>query len=228
MFSTPVKHVRITSMEELLKFSYWTTKKAHPLTRHQNNGQIAFAVETGDVYVTPYRPEIHDLLANHGYMEGGISVPFPNGVENCSPFYKWLSKIAEEECWAYTHEKAFQISKDKGITPVSYKTGNLRIREITHTKQPDLECQSLRFSPLTSLYLMNDTEENIGTYIVLDERTVLLCDEYGRTFLVKAKIVINDFVNALLEAGYSRTAHPERYVYVSEDHQDIESTSSDE
>ena len=207
MFTAPIKYVRITSMEELLKFSYWTKRKAAPFSVSQSSGQIAFAVENGSVYVTPYRPEINNLLEGNGYRKNSFCVPFSNGEER-PPFYKWLVKIAEQEQWAYTHEKALGISQSKGIKPVVPKTSNLRIREITRTQQEG----KWGFNPMVSLYLHNLTDENVATYIVVDDRTVLLCDEYGRTFFVHSKVVINDFVNTLIDAGYTRTVHPENYV----------------
>lgn len=207
MFNQPIKHVRITSMEELLKFSYWTERKAAPLSLWQHSGQIAFAVENGSVYVTPYRPEVNKLLEENGYRRNSFLVPFSDGEER-PHFYKWLVKIAEQECWAYTHEQARIISQSKGIKPVDPNTGNLRIREITRSQQEG----KWGFNPMVSLYLHNLTEENVATYIVVDDRTVLLCDEYGRTFFVQAKVVINDFVNTLIDAGYTRTVHPESYV----------------
>ena len=208
MFTQPIKHTRLTSLEEVLNFSYRTDFHAAPLIKWQNNGQIAFTDQYGNVYVTPYRTEIHSILQNSGYQDGFLYVPFSNGGKR--PYeYQWLAKIAEEECWAATHEEAFSVASEKSIQPVNVN-GKYQIREISHYYD-DTDTHTA-YLPLTMKFLMNESKDNIGTYILVDEKTVVICDEYGRTFLLKAKTVVNDLINALIDAKYTRTIHPERYI----------------
>lgn len=207
MFTQPIKYTRLTSMEEVMNFSFRTDSRATPLTRCQNNGQIAFADQYGNVYVTPYRTEIHHILAEAGYKEGSIFVPFSNG-EKRPDAYQWLAKIAEEENWAKTYEEAFQVASGKGIQPVKV-SGKYQIKEISYYDDTDTHTI---YQALTMKFLMNQSRDNIGTYILVDEKTIVICDEYGRTFLLKAKTVVNDLVNSLIDAGYSRTVHPEWYI----------------
>lgn len=211
MFITPIRHTQLTSMEDLLKFSYRTNERSeHKLIVTQNNGQIAFSNEYGWVYVTPYRPEVHDILKNAGYSEKhSLFVPFSNG-EPRPEEYQWLAKIADEESWAYTFEKASKIASEKGILPVEV-TEKYQIKRIFSAWDDNIDHKI--YYPLTMKYLMNETDKNVGTYIYLDERNIIVCDEYGRTYFVRAHILINDLVNALIEAGYTRTPHPEKYVH---------------
>lgn len=65
---------------------------------------------------------------------------------------------------------------------------------------------------MTMKYLLNSSKENVGTYVLVNEHTLVVCDEYGRTFLLKTKGVVNDMVNSLINAGYTRTLHPEYYI----------------
>lgn len=192
-------------MEELLKFSYRTDGKANPLTKWQNNGQIAFADAFGCVYVTPYRTEVHEILKKNGYTDECFSVPFSDSGERPEA-YKWLTQIAEEENWAETYEEALKVATEKGIKPVKISQ-KYQLREISYYNDTDKS-----YSALATQYLMNNSHENIGTYIIIDKKTLVICDEYGRTFLVKVKTVVNDLVNALIDAGYTRTAHPEYYI----------------
>lgn len=197
-------------MEELLKFSYGTDRYSKStLIVTQNNGEIAFSDKYGHVYVTPYRPEVHSILSNAGYSEkyGGLFVPFSNG-EQRPEAYQWLSKIADEECWAYTYEEAYKVATEKGIKSVTLP-GKYQIKEISYFDDTE-KCTA--YSALVSKFLFNSSKENIGTYIVIDEKTIIVCDEYGRTFWIKSKTVINDIVNLLLDAGYTRTPHPEYYI----------------
>lgn len=199
-------------MDELLKFSYRTEHKAKPYTCCQNNGQIAFADKFGMVRVTPYRSEIDFILEEEGYREGSVFVPFSNG-EEVPVAYAWLRQIADEENRAETHEKAFLKASERGIKPVCIKQ-KVQVKEVEGWYED--EESNARYEPMTMMYLLNRTEENIATYIIVDEKILLICDEYGRTFLVKVKTVVNDIVNSLIEAGYTRTAHPERYVHFHE------------
>lgn len=212
MFTTPIRHTSLKSMEELFEFSYRTERKAKPHAYWQNNGQIAFADEFGMVWVTPYRTEIHSLLKESGYSEGSVFVLFSNG-EEVPDAYAWLRQIAEEENMAVTYEEAFKKATERGVKPVNLKE-KVKVKEIVGWYED--EESNTRYEPMTMMYLHNGTEKNIATYIVVDEKTLLICDEYGRTFLVKVKTVINDIVNSLIEAGYTRTAHPERYIYFHE------------
>ena len=196
-------------MEEISNFSYRTDFMSEIKSCYwQNNGQIAFANAFGHVWVTPYRPEIREVLECHGYKEHCIYVPFSNS-ESRPEEYQWLAKIAEEECWAHTYETAFKHSQEKGIKAVKL-AHKVHIKEIkSYFKDEDAK---IAISPMTMMYLLNCTKANIGTYIFVDEKTLVLCDEYGRTFLLRSKTVINDIVNQLISAGYTRTIHPENYV----------------
>jgi len=206
MFTNPIKHTRLTSLEEVMSFSYNTGRRATPLTKCQNNGQIAFSDAWGCVFVTPYREEIHGILEESGYKDETFFVPFSNGEERPEA-YHWLTKIAEEECWAYTHEQAFELACQKGIQPVKI-TGKCQIKQIPYD---DRDTQT-RYAALAGQFLLGESQKNIATYIVVDEKTLVICDEYGRSFLIKAKTVVNDLVNALISAGYTRTRHPNWYV----------------
>lgn len=210
MFNTPIRHTRLEGMEDLLKFSYRTDNHSErTLVVTQNNGQIAFSDKYGCIYVTPYRTEIHKILNDAGYREEySLFVPFSNGEERPEA-YKWLQKIADEENKAVTCEDAYKEAQKKGIKPVNVSQ-HFHIKEITFFDDTDTHTL---YSALTTTFLFNESKENIATYIVVDEKTLVICDEYGRTFLLKAKTVINDTVNALIEAGYKRTVHPERYVH---------------
>lgn len=208
MFNKPIKHTRLNTLEEVIKVSFQTGERTTPKVKCQNNGQIAFTNDYGIVYVTPYRTEIHSILEEAGYKEGSIFVPFSNGEERPDS-YKWLAKIAEEENWAHTYEKAFEVAMEKGITPFVKLSGKYQIKEISYYNDTDTHTV---YSALTTMYLMNNSKENVGTYILVDEKTIVICDEYGRTFLLKAKTVVNDIVNSLIDAGYTRTYHPEWYI----------------
>ncbi|MBE5820652.1 MAG: hypothetical protein E7310_07610 [Clostridiales bacterium] len=146
-------------------------------------------------------------MDDSGYQEYSFSVPFSNG-EVLPESYVWLEKIAEAENWAETYQSAFEISQKKGIQPVKIES-KYHLKEISYY---DDKSTCTRYSALTAKYLLNNSEDNIGTYIMVDEKTIVICDEYGRTWLVKTKGVINDIVNQLIEAGYKRTANPENYV----------------
>ena len=209
MFIAPIKPQPIRSMDELRSFSYLTDRVAHDsFIFCQNNGQIAFSDTFCRIWVTPYRNDVRKILESVGYLQQTFFVPFSNGEERPEA-YKWLVKIADEEEWAETYAMAFEIaSQDKGIKPVTLKP-KVHIKQIVDYYEDESHTS---YYPMVLKSFQHHSEQNIGTYIMIDEKNVLLCDEYGRTFLVTAKTVINDVINLLIEAGYTRTTHPENYV----------------
>lgn len=212
MFATPIKNVRLTSLEELKKFSFnmWD-QKAEPKTFAYNNGQFAYADEYGCVNVTPYRGEVRDILKAEGYSQEYFFVPFSNAEERPER-YIWLAQIAKEEEWSNTFEKAFAISESKGIKPVDTKGITIRqIRDVSIEMFTDEE-NHRHYIGMTMQMLLNSTSDNVGTYIIISRDTIMVCDEYGRTFVITIKATINDFVNRLIDAGYTRCATPEQYV----------------
>jgi len=210
MFTNPIKHTRIKDFKELLKFSYCTKKKAEkPFIYWQEEGQIAFSTHLGEIWVTPYREEIPSILKEAYFAEEKMQVPsFEYG--EIPEEYGWLLQIAEEENFAATHEKAFKRATEKGIKEVELKQ-KVHVKEVVGWYED--EESNARYDSMTMMHLAKGTEKNIATYIVVDEKVLLICDEYGRTFLVKVKTVINDIVNSLIDAGYTRTAHPEKYIH---------------
>lgn len=217
MFTTPIARNPLKTYKELLKFSYRTSYTAEPMTKSQNNGQIAYADENGSVYVTPFRFGINEILSEAGYQQGSLYVPFSHG-EIRPTNYSCLVKIADEENLAKIHEDAFREATKKGIKPVTIKQ-KVWVKEISCYKDND---SHNIYTALAMIFPSNNSIQNIGTYIVVDEKTLVICDEYARTFLVKSKTVINDIVNALIDAGYSRTAHPEWYIRHYEPKEEME------
>jgi len=136
-------------------------------------------------------------------------VPFSHGEER-PEHYKWLEKIAEEECIAYTYEKAFKKSYKKGIQSAKI-WDEYQLEEIPFSLPYEDPVTHTMYRALTSISLDYESIRNIGTYIIVDKNTVIICDEYGRTFLLK-QTVINNTINALLNAGYTRNTYPERYI----------------
>ena len=210
MFTNPIKHTRLRGMEELLNFSI----KTNFCSDQRDifcflNEQFAFTDCSGYIHVTPFRSEITNILVAAGYKAG--TLVFPCISETEEEAYDWLRGIADDENWAETYETAYNLSLEKGIQPVTLDTHKLQIKEILYCYDDD--ATHSKYERMTTQFLTDDTKKNIATYILVDEKIVLICDEYGRTFLVKAKIVINDVMNALIDAGYTRTTHPEKYIH---------------
>ena len=211
MFTAPIKRTKLTNLEEVKKYSYLMNETSSAtMIRCQNNGQIAFADGKGNLYVTPYREEIHKILADAGYKEGTLYVPFSNGT-SFPESYQWLIKIALQENWSATYEEANKISIDRGIKSVDLSSFEEKMHICEIMRYEDKETK-LIYHNMVNLWLHNGEKNNIGTYIIIDKKTLIICDEYGRTILIKVKTVIYDIVNSLIDAGYRHNATPERYV----------------
>lgn len=217
MFTTPIRSTKLTTLEEVMTVSEYVIdpkRTYHVKVFCQDNGQIAFTNEHGNICVTPYRTEIRKILLENNYTEDTVSVPFSNRYEQVPPRYIWLKKMAEQENWSQTYEEAFDIAQKKGIKSVSLEFGSkqLRYREI-NSFYPD-QSNFKGYHPMITLYLLNRSADNIGTYILVDDQVILVCDEYGRTFQITAhqKATFNSVVNTLIEAGYKHNVHPETFV----------------
>jgi hypothetical protein len=213
MFEKPIKHKALTSIYDIKRWSYRIYGRlSEKCVANQKNENIIFSDEAGCIYVTPYRPEIWGILEKAGYTkECTLSVPFTEWEESTK--YKWLKKIAEEENWASTYEKAAQVAQERGIQPLKKVSKKYSVKEIS-SPYYDTETWTV-YLPMIEKDLSYSSDKNVGTYVLVDEKTILVCDEYGKTYLlIKKKGVINAMVNSLINAGYTRTLHPEYFVMV--------------
>lgn len=228
MFTIPIRWIEIHNLTTLKEFSEridgLSTQKRQVFC--QNNGQIVYIDENGFSFVTPYRTEIHELLRSNGYKEdSSLSVPYSNSSKFTAR-YQWLKKMADHENWAKTHDSAHKVAESKGIQPIEFKCNpkHYKYREITHY----YEDGAFAYTPMVMPYLFNDTDKNIGTFILVNTSVILVCDEYGRTFLITThtQSTFNYIANALLSAKYSFNSHPESFV--SEKNTLNETSSGDE
>jgi len=212
MIKKLIPYQALGTLEELLAVSYHVMNAAEvePKTFCQNNGQIAYACGSGCVLVTPYRPEIHTILRNAGYKEGYIHVPFSNG-EECPLEYTWYSKMADEENWYYTYQKALEYSKAKGIQPVEINNQEYLIEEISYKYDEE---KNLVYKRMIDEFLIGFSVENLGTYISIDAQSLMICDESGRTYLITTLFGnVDDLIVDLRNAGYKHCTRPSLFVY---------------
>ena len=112
---------------------------------------------------------------------------------------------------AYTHKLAYSIAKEKGITGIAWlNSQRFHLKEILGWYR-DKE-SNFDYELMVLQFLHNYSEKTIGTYVLIDSKTVLMCDQYGRTFLIKAKHTVDNVVRLLLDSGFTRNPHPEFYV----------------
>lgn len=211
MFDPPIKCTRLKTMEELISFSYKSTSSGAPLSYFWLSDHVAFLFTDsyGSVFIAPWRPEITSLLCKNQYqVNESLKIPYELYSE---PYrYTLLKDIAEQEIWAFTYEKAYEASQEKTIQPVSLEQVNFTITAIESSRNDDNK--RLSFQPMVEPLLDGDSADNVATYIIIDNKTLLLCDEYGRTFLLRTKRVINPIVNKLMKANYTRNPNPEKFV----------------
>ena len=221
MFIAPINYSPLTTLEELENFSKLEGYRPNnPVKAYcTNNGVVAYTDANNTLWVTPSRPEITELLEKEGFERKSFCVPYSNGEKRDSHFM-WLAKIATEETWNYTYAQAMKIAEKRQLQIVDFRHAETKYRiteinsdyiEELYTTPPESRPE-LVYSPMTMQYLMNETDQNIGTYIIIDSKKFLVCDGYGRTYLVETKSCINELINMLILAGYSRTQNPQFYV----------------
>lgn len=213
MFNPPiVPNLTTSTMEDILRLSYKLKDsiKYPPFIFTLDNSDFLFSDSSGNLFITPFRPEIFTIFAAEGYnhTKKTIHHPFPDGKE-IPEEYKWIKKIVSEENWAVTYQKAHEISLQKGISEVNISTKDISISEIFRDKEASFKGALIT---LCSLWLEGESKNNIGTYIYINSEKLLVCDEYGRTFFIRSQRVNHNIVNKLISAGYKRTEHPEKYV----------------
>ncbi len=207
MFIPPIKpNVETFSMEDILRFSCKVDfeEKLSPFLFTSHGDDVVFSDALGHLYITPFRTNLFCVLSALNYHE---SSALPNPFENkdMPAEYLWIKRMIEEENWAETYQRAFKNSVEKGISSIDISTNGFTIKEIQYETDYFIK-------PLCSLWLNGKSKENIGTYIYLSPKEVVVCDEYGRTFYIKGNIILNNIINTLISAGYKHTESPEKYV----------------
>lgn len=211
MLFNPIKHTKLETIEDIKNFSCLTNKFYKAKTYYNNNGRIFFVDFDNIVKIIPYRPEILQIMEQAGFSNDSELENFQN-AEYSLDRYSWLSKIAEEENWNHTYQTAHTVAAKKGLKDISLSE-KVQIREIpTSSYFYDEYDTNFYYQTMVKKFLTDDSEINIGTFIIIDNKTLLMCDNYGRTFLLKVKDCINDVANLLLKAFYKRNSTPEKFV----------------
>ena len=210
MFYTPIKSTRFLTLSEVISFSVEQSNPtqqdtSRTLIKFQDNGNIAYITKDGKLFVTPYRQEIDAILSSEGFTDSTIAIP-----RISSERYRWLQKIANQEFCARRHEEAHKIAVDKKIRAVSLDPKIYYKQIFSEYTDGGMKLTLYTMFPMKQIM---DFHDNIGSYIIIDEQALLVCDEYGQTFLIKTKgSVINGVVNELITSGYLHNANPEKYV----------------
>ncbi len=222
MFRKPIRHVPLRTMEEVKACSYELGESSsddrgsytyQSLENHST--AIIYCDECNQLFITPFRRDIEQILIDQKYRNVHDRfykmLFYPNNIIPAE--YQWLEWIAKEENWALTYEEAFRFSQEKDIKPVTILEPICRLNQIIEAPLVnEIPGKIETCRPMISLLFETGTLENVGTYIHLSSRSLLVCDEYGRTFYIAVNGVINDIENLLISSGYTRTKHPERYV----------------
>lgn len=207
MFTHPIRYTKLNGIEEVKDFSIAVPCNGGNFSKvwNGNSGVVLFIDENGHWYKTAIRPEIPDILTNAGYRKDDtLCVPKFEGKE-IPEEWQWIVQIASEEWRNYTYEEAYKIASEKGIKPDPFEHYFFSVTEISYNRD--------RYRPMVTKALSNFSTDNIGTYIIVDEKTVYVCDEYGKSYVLSVSADrFNDLVNALLEAGYTRNTRPSLYV----------------
>ena len=120
--------------------------------------------------------------------------------------------MAEVKNWVETYEEAYKIASQKGILPVVLNQ-NVAITELSRSY---IEHATRKlYCPLANMFLHGQSRDNIGTYIIDDDKkTLLACDEYSRTFILRAtsETEMQDVINVLRSAGYTQNEYSEHYI----------------
>ena len=220
MFYQPTRNVKIKNFEELKKFSIcmkgYVVDEPKKFCQYQE--QVVFVTEEKIAYVCPERDGIFDIMKKEGYEEGDFFVinQEKSFIEKLyatikGKQYNWFLKMKKEEENNLLYERLHMIAEEKGIKSVKFDEEQLEVfRDVS---EADQDLDGYTYTSMTNPKYALLSKENVGTYIRTNSKTVLLCDEYGRTFLLKFGLSANEFVNKLNEAGYKPNCMPWNYVW---------------
>lgn len=230
MFFEPVRYTKLRNAFEVMKYSKLvftqsntSIKKVYCIYRDQ----IIFVDENGYGYMTPYREEIMDVLEKEdGYKSSSFILNMPESSRKeidrqmQQEDYKWLMQMANSEEWNLTFEKAHTAAQNNNVKEVEIDESLIRFFQDVTTEEYILGAGkgSIAFKGMVEKHLNNGSELNVASFIRFNSTTLLICDNYGRTFLVRFTKSTNHVVNQLLEAGYTYTTYPWLYVVKKEKH----------
>ena len=217
MFVSPIiPAVRMDSMADVTRYSiYYKYEHEHEkMVYCTNNGMLAYITESGEVRATPFY-EAGDILEANGYRTGSLFVPYSNG-EQPTPELTMLRLYHKQFGQAVTFEEARKISREKGIddSKVEFTPSEIKVCEVSYGssyvyKTGFEDIHSIVVTSVTSMYLL-DGKDCIGTFVHFGNNFLVICDQWGRTFVVTPKTgVLNGFVNKLIDAGYTLMPNPE-------------------
>lgn len=220
MFASPIiPAVRMDGIADVTRYSiYYKYDHEHEkLVYCTNNGMLAYITQSGEVRATPFY-EARSILESNGYRSGSLFVPYSNG-EKPTPELRMLRLYHEQFEWAKTYEEARGISKEKGIddSRIEFAPSEIKVFEVTPGasyvyKTGFEDIHTIVVTSVTSMYLFNG-RDCIGTFINFGNNFVVICDQWGRTFVVTPKTgVLNNFVNKLIDAGYTLMPNPEHSI----------------
>ncbi len=220
MFYEPIRYVGLKNSFELASFSLTIDGYSvnYPKEYCLYQGQIVFVTEECCASVSPRVEEAEAILQKDGYKKGEYFVPnqekgFVEKLYNTinSKEYKWLKQMANLEKLNLAFLRAHKIANNKKIGCV--EPDRSQIEMYIDVSEKSTEIDGLVYKCMLNKKLDYISQKNVGTYIRVDYRTVLVCDEYGRTFLIRFKECANEFINSLIDANYTKTLLPWSYIY---------------
>lgn len=212
MFYEPIRYVPFASLEELKENSIqmFVSCLGSPKQYTHYQDSIVYIDGRSQTFVTPLRRETPKILEDNGYKEGEYFIRSADkeyidklrfavdGEE-----YKWLEYMAKEQSWNFAYQEAHKTALRKNIQeiePDMYPIAELECIEDEKT------IGNTTFNRMMTNKILGYA--NVGSFIRESNNRVLLCDEYGRTFLVTFKYSANEFINQLIDANYTRALYP--------------------
>ena len=218
MFYEPIRYVPFKTFQELMDNSIQLFGRClgspQKYTHYQDS--IVYIDGKSQTFVTPLRKETSNILKNNGYEEGEYFIRCADKeyIDKLrfvidGPEYKWLEKMAREQDWNFAYQEAHKKAIRKNILSVEpdmYTVADFELIEDEKTIDGTTFCRMMTSNSLGY--------SNIGSFIRENNKRVLLCDEYGRTFLITFKYSANEFINQLIDANYTRALYP--WIFIQE------------
>ena len=230
MFYEPLRLMKpFDSVKQLLNYSKRVEipGKGLPNKRYykMENGNILYTYNPKFTYLTLPWLGLENFLKAYGFKKSKkLELPNPIPVDWYSDF-ALLYEQMKLQYWAAAFDKCKQSAEASNLQPVEIHEEvvfhDLTFHDYTFhemTTRSFVKPSNITCKGMVHAFPTCNGVKNVGTFIYC-ETFLVVCDEYGRTFLLQQTSEENSLIpvmNRLIEAGYTINPTPNEYVNFQE------------
>lgn len=234
MFYAPFRELPSpNTIEELYEYAYSIKSPIDWIPQKNSFYQIRNQVylisnSVQKLYLVPEWPQLSKILQK-SYLQLQPTPDVPKEklfAQQHASQWKTLVEYSNMVQWSHVFPKCKAIADQKGILPCDIPMDLFDVTDVTfHPHElkahyPDVYSRSsITFYGMINPSFWQRDSHFVGTFIFI-QNFLLVCDEYGRTFLLQAKnpqSPLDEAVNRLLDTGYTFATFQNGFIDYSKD-----------